>query len=284
MKNSTLSRKLKSYSAVAGSLVAAGSSADAQVVYTDVSPDMSVSSGGFYNLDLNNDGTIDFRLEQRSGTVYSYFNYNAVGVLPESAMNAVDTLGQQCANAASAGFSVDATRNWVDSTVMATQFPPTASALGATVPALGYAFGNFLGQSGKFLPLRFMFGGDTYYGWVRLDVAADALSFTVIDYAYKNNPDSPSITGATTDVGIAESAMNGKVTISSFENEVTVKLDASLPVEGNIVVRNLLGQTVATEAITGSEMRISVPTSAEGAYLVTVEQNSGSYSKKVMIR
>src|SRR4030095_13619601 len=40
---------------------------NAQIVYTDVSPD--VTSSGTYNLDLNNDGTIDFVIQHTSKTV-----------------------------------------------------------------------------------------------------------------------------------------------------------------------------------------------------------------------
>jgi hypothetical protein len=282
-KNSTFTKKLKSYSALAGSMIAAGATADAQVVYTDVSPDLTINAGGFYNLDLNNDGTIDFKIEQRSGTIYSYFQYDAIGVLPEASMNAVDTLGMECANAAGPGFSVDATRNWVDSTAMATQFPPTASALAATIPAMGYTIGNFMGQSGKFLPLRFNMGGDTYYGWVRLDVAADALSFTVVDYAYRNSPDAPSITGLTTDVGVAESSING-VNIFAYEKNISVKLDSSMPVEGVITVRNTLGQVVLSEKIVNAETLLNLDQQKTGAYMVSVDQAAGGYTKKIILQ
>ena len=35
-------------------------SANAQIVYTDIIPDTTLSNPGNYNLDLNNDGQIDF--------------------------------------------------------------------------------------------------------------------------------------------------------------------------------------------------------------------------------
>jgi hypothetical protein len=282
-KNFTLSKKLKSYSALAGSMLAAGTAAEAQVVYTDVNPDLTVSAGGSYNLDLNNDGIVDFSLAQRSGTVYSYIQYDAVGILPEKSMNAVDTLGMECAHAVDAGFSVNSSLNWVDSSAMALQFPPTASALAVNTSGFG-GFGNFTGMNGKFLPLRFNMAGDTYYGWVRLNVASDALSFVVIDYAYKNSPDAPSYTGLTTDVGISEAAMSGMAEIFSNNSDITVKLDAAVPAEGNIVVRNMLGQVVSTVRITGSTTMINLEGASTGAYIVSIEQGSGSYSKRVLIR
>lgn len=280
-KNSTLSNKIKSYSALAGSLIAVGTTAEGQVVYTDVSPDLTFNTGGIYNLDLNNDGITDFSLQQRSGTIYSFFTYNAVGVQPEKAINAVDTLGSAAAHAVGAGFSVDGTLNWVDSTAMAAQFPPTAAVLGADAPAAGYSLGNFLGQSGKFLPLRFDVSGTTYYGWVRLDVNSTATSFTVIDYAYFNMADGPSITGMTAD-GIAENALSGQVEITTAGDEIVVKYDNNHPV-GNIIIRDVQGKTVATAVISGTETIVPKPDVTAGVYLISVENNSGAYTKRLVL-
>lgn len=282
-KTSTLNKKIKSYSALAGSLIAAGSSADAQVVYTNVNPDSTVNMSGFYNLDLNNDGITDFKLVQQSGTLYS-FNYYAVGVNPEFSLNAVDTSGGGgTATAANAGFVVDGSLQWVDSTAIAGQFPPAAAALGVTVPTLGYNFGNFLGQTGKFLPLRFDVEGDTFYGWARLNVAADAKSFTIVDYAYNSFIAGYAITGAT--VGISESALNNLVNIYSFEKNINVKFDPSVTTEATTVkVTNVLGQEILNQAITSGETVLNMSAATTGVYLVTITQPSGSYTKRVHIK
>jgi hypothetical protein len=284
MKNNTIQKKLKSYSAIAGTLAAAVNTANAQsVVYTDVAPDSLLGLSGVYNLDLNNDAVADFELAQRSGVYYSFISYDAVTVNPLMAVNAVDTSGGTgTPTALDAGIVVDATLNWIDSTQMAAITPPTANGLALVVPTFSFSGGNFLGATGKFLPLRFTVSGVQLYGWVRLNVAADARSFTVIDYAYTNVPNSYSITGAV--VGISEAAKNDNVNIYSYNSEINVKLDPNVSPEGIVTVTNMLGQVVANTQISNSETVIPMGTAKAGIYLVTVKDDSGSYTKRVSIK
>lgn len=283
MKESTLNKKLKSYSALAGSIIAVGTtSADAQVVYTDVNPDSLITSNNFYELDLDNDGIKDFILGQQAGTYYGYA-YNIIYANPLLALNSVDTTASGgTAKAANAGYSVDATCLWADSNAVATTY---AGLLALAVPALPtYNMGNFIGVTDKFLPLKFDVEGNIYYGWVRLTTPTDASTFTVKDYAYKNAPTLPSITGLMTDVSIAEHGQNNGINIFSFENTITVRLDKNIPLEGNIIIRNMLGQTIQTVAVSGNEMIIPVKEVKAGAYTVTIAQSTGGYTKRVILK
>lgn len=286
--NKTIQKKLKSYSALAGTIAAAVGSADAQVIYTDVSPDSTINTNETYNLDLNNDDVVDFQLMQQSGSYYGgAIIYDGVGAFAMGPNNAIDTTGAS-ATALDAGALIDSTMNWVDSTAAASITPvPTANGLGIIVSGI-YSFtgGNFLGQTGKFLPLRFDVasgpGAGRYYGWVRLDVAADAKSFKVIDYAYTNIPNTYSITGAL--VGISEAALQNKVTIFSSDKNVTVHLDPLAAAEGTIEITNVAGQKISETVITNREMVIPMQEAKTGIYLVIVKQTSGSYTKRVYIK
>ena len=282
MKNNTVQKKLKSYSALAGTIAAAVNTASAQsVVYTDVAPDSLLGLSGVYNLDLNNDAVVDFQLSQQSGLYYSFISFDAVGVFPKP-NNAVDTAAGGAPNALDINMQIDATSNWIDSAAMAAIMPPTANGLALVVPAFSFSGGNFLGQNGKFLPLRFDVAGVALYGWVRLNVAADARSFTVIDYAYTNVPNSYSITGAV--VGISEAAKNDQVSIYSYNSEISVKLDPNVAAEGMITITNMLGQVVMNVDITNAETVIPMESAKKGIYLVTVKQDNGSYTKRVSIK
>ncbi|HEX8517319.1 MAG TPA: T9SS type A sorting domain-containing protein [Bacteroidia bacterium] len=283
MKNtSTIQKKLKTYSALAGTIAAAVNTVSAQsVVYTDVTPDSVLGIGGIYNLDLNNDAVVDFELVQRSGLYASFFTYDAIGVFPRGA-NAVDTSGGNgTATALDVNMQIDSSLNWLDSTEMAAITPPTANGLALVVPAFSISGGNFLGTMGKFLPLRFEVGGVKLYGWVRLDVAADSKSFTVKDYAYTNVPNSYSITGAM--VGISEAAKNDNISIYSYDNNIVVKMDPNVAAEGTVSVTNLLGQNVCTQVISSNETFISLSGARAGIYMVTVSQSNGSYTKRISI-
>ena len=66
----TLAEKLKSYSLLAGSIVATSFAAQAQIIYTDVNPDIELGGSvpasypevSTHNIDMNNDGEVDFRI------------------------------------------------------------------------------------------------------------------------------------------------------------------------------------------------------------------------------
>ncbi|MCW3103966.1 MAG: hypothetical protein JWO09_2406 [Bacteroidetes bacterium] len=278
-----IQKKLKSYSALAGTIVAAVSSADAQVVYTDVMPDSTVNNGGVYNLDLNNDDVADFQLIQHSGTYGGLASYDVVGVYALGANNAVDTSGGNgTATAMDAGVTIDATLHWVDSTEMAAISPPTANALAAVIPMFGIAAGNFIDSTNKYLPLRFSNLGSTYYGWVRLDVAADAKSFVVKDYAYTDDPDHYTVTGDM--VGISEAALLNKINIFAYNNSITVQLDPLVEAEGKIMITSLSGQAVSETAINSTETVIPFEQAKPGIYMVTVKQTHGSYTKRVFVK
>jgi hypothetical protein len=281
-KKSTIQNKLKSYSALAGTVAAAVSTSNAQVVYTDVAPDVTVNSGGMFNLDLNNDAVADFKILQQSGLYGGYFSYDAVGVYALQVNNAVDTAVGGFPAAFGSGVSVDATLSWLDSNQTVAISPPTANGLALVVPAFALYDGNFLGQNGKFLPLRFNVGASVYYGWVRLNVAGDAKSFTVIDYAYDAGG-APSITGVTT-VGISEAARNNKVNVFGYNKNITVQIDPSVTAEGTIMISDVAGHHVSETVITNPEMVIPMDKVQEGIYLVTVKQTSGSYTKRIFVK
>jgi hypothetical protein len=177
---------------------------------------------------------------------------------------------------------IDASNNWIDSAQMYAISPPTANGLALVLPGFGVYGGQFLGVTGKFLPLRFSVGGVQLYGWVRLSVDNDATSFTVIDYAYTNLPNSYSITGAT--VGIAEAAKMDHIKIYSYDKNINVSLAGNVAPEGLVTITNLLGQTITEAAISSSETVIPMQEAKAGIYLVTVKQENGSYTKRVSIR
>jgi hypothetical protein len=282
-KKTTLSKKIKSYSALAGSIVAIGSTADAQVVYTNVTPDSVVNTvGGFYNLDLNADGIIDFKIltnhgsSSTSGAIYDY-----VAITPNDSINAIDTVAGGYADALNAGIGLCPTSLWSDTT----GGNAAIGLLGFNLTApFAFTAGNFIGATGKFVGLRFQKLGINYNGWVRLNVATDCKSFTVIDYAYRNNAAACSITGLTSDVGISESALFNLVNVFAADKNINVQLDQTLPVGGFISVTNVLGQEVTKVNITNASTVISMANEKTGIYIVTVTQSTGAYTKKVSVQ
>lgn len=255
MKSSFLANeKIKNYSALAGAFLLGGISAEGAIVYTDVDPDETYTEhADLYNLDLNNDGNVDFivyvvdiaysgvfsipGIATYSGLFQDIFLFPAPG--NSAAASTVSAGAFIYPYALNSGDVIDTGLNFRSDSVqsMATylgviDYP----APGSTYPF--YSFGNWQGGvTDKYLGLRFQADGNTYYGWARLDCGADHHSFTIKDYAYNSTPDEMIVAGEvppppieisfTTDaITVDESAGTADITVSISESaDVFVNLD-----------------------------------------------------------
>jgi len=277
-KNSTkLNKRIKSYSALAGTLVVGGV-ADAQVNYTDVNPDANVTTGNSYNLDLNNDATVDFVFQLNAGTYNAgtfniYYDYAIIA--PGAAGNAIDT--------ASAGGPMNHALNDPISSALLWDATSAYQLLGLALdpPFNTYNTGNFLGTGDGYIGLKFMIGTNTHYGWVRVNLAADALSMLVKDYGYDATPNTQILAGAQP-TAVVENSIN-TVQIFSNANGINVNMN-NATVEGTILITDVLGHEVANVAVSSSSQVVSMDNATAGIYFVTVYQNGSKITKKVMVK
>ena len=281
MKKS-LHDKLKSYSALA-TAVAATSAVNAQIVYTDVNPDVTVNtSGSGVNIDLDNGGAVDFMVSQQSG-VFGTYAYNAVlsGVTPNGT-NAIaenGTLGTApntiSLNAAlNLNDPIDASLTWSTDT---TQFPALV------YPAsTSYNFGNWIGATDKYFGFRFLIGTSTHYGWARFDVATNAASFTIKDYAYNATPNTAIPAGVMT--GIDE-LLAHNILVYGFDKSINVKLMNSASFDGFVTVTDILGQEVAKVNVVNEITTIPMDNAKPGIYFATITAADGkTYTKKLFMK
>ncbi|MCE3279737.1 MAG: hypothetical protein K0S44_1928 [Bacteroidetes bacterium] len=274
----TLNSKLKSYSAIAGTMIATANSAEAQVVYTDVTPDASITSGGTYDLDLNNDGTVDYEFSLNTGT-FTYgglpIQYNTAQLTPSSG-NAIDTVAGGGPNAHDINESINSGLIWADDAGAPYQM------LGFALPAFSYQGGNFSNQTNKYAGLRFKIAGVDHYGWVRIDLDDVSTMLTIKDFAYDATPGASILTGALT-TAINENSLEKNVLIYASENIINVNMNNTKG-EGMITVLNTLGQVISKTSITGSRMNISMLNESSGIYFVNIIQGSSELTKKVIIK
>lgn len=165
--------KLKVYSALVGGIVlASANESEAQVVYHDISPDTVVNAAHpSYSLDLNNDGTVDFKIIRRNnaGNVDFYTNsYTMVtpASTPHSAkLSLTDTVSS----------SKQYTAFW-------TIGSDNNGTINSSLPWVG-------GETDKYLGVRFKdLNNIYYYGWIKVSLAADFSVLTIKDYAYESSP------------------------------------------------------------------------------------------------
>lgn len=270
MKNNLLlNSKLGAYTALACSFVA-GQQAEAQMVYTNVDPDVLINSGENYDFDLDSDGNDDFGF-----TNVLYSGIGAMNVLIEGPGGIAGYIGSilgstfPFVSVLDDGDVVDNALNWYSTSGGA----PLLWGSFAVV----YSLGPWNNVTDKFVGLRFKIGADFHYGWARIDVSHTTI--TLKDFAYN----------ATANASLST---DGDVAIQTEENNfipLTYSIDGgihiSLPADqqtASVSVYDLTGKMVHNEIIS-DQKDILLNNAPKGIYLVEVENGEAQYSTLISL-
>jgi len=266
VKSEKLTQRIKAYAAVAGSALAVHE-AEAAIVYTDVSPDFSGGVGGQYFLDLNNDGTDDFRI--------FHSGFNNLYIEPLAANNEVLGSGGTFfayPYALSYGNTISATApgGWYNNGY-STGYQSLNFGSSGT-------FGNWVNVTDGYLGLRFEVGGNTHYGWCRMDVDLSGSTWVIKDYAYESDPGQSILAGelllqADTaiqvmglDIADANNASDIQYSFQAAANEPTVSEYRIMVVKESLAATF---DTLAASAVLPSGYAVVTPTGAS-AYTGTL--------------
>ena len=295
-----LQKKLKSYSSLAGALAATGA-VNGQVVYTDVNPDNSFQYPFTYQLDLNQDGQVDFIIQPLvDNGGYSSANELVVKVQP-------DNLNINAVNADNNGAIAHATADQIDGNMSNWSVGGSGNNIGSAGVKMAFAGGyggyyggyyyggyygyggqggNWLGASDKYLALRFSTAsGSTYYGWARLDVDVNAHSFTLKDYAYNATANGSIICEVPESTTGIENPISETKAISIYNTDRTIHVQlGEMSNAGTITVVDILGKEIRKVEINNAHMLIPVEEAKSGIYFVSVNNGSEQYTKKVVVK
>jgi len=195
----SLEKNLLAYAAAAGAgLIVYAHPAAAQVVYTpsNISLGTPFAGGVTTNLDLNNDGTPDFKI-----TNFSYQTQGQGGasmtIVPTQPGNEIvgayaGTLNHRIiAQGLGAGVKIGSSAKFLTSghDVFLANFSLGTAAL----PPIG----SWLAVEFAYLGLKFTVNGEVHYGWARIKLVAPG-SFTmgsIYGYAYESTPNQPILSG-----------------------------------------------------------------------------------------
>ena len=285
-------KKLAGFTAMAGAVIA-GSAADAQIVYSDVNPDVVVdTTSGIYDLDFNNDAIPDasFSVVHASGSL----TYSGIPITYDVSYalaypGAGGGLQMSLVPGSSSSMtSAIAPLNNGDAINPGAMFTSSGGYLGAEGLAIISGFGSypiqageFLGVSDKFLGVKFVAGANTHYGWVRLDVAGDASTITIKDYAFNAFPDGEILAGQM--VGLENIAVDEKVTVKTTLNEALINVTPDL-IGGTVNMYNMSGQLVASTSIQDVDTKLSFEGIETGIYTVSAQFDAGQVTKKVYVK
>lgn len=159
------------------------------IIYTNVDPDFSgMKVNDFFNLDLNNDGIVDF-------TLSSFTDYNNEWISIKTTIN-----GNGCLSVAP-WYSNPIPLNNSDEIYSVSKYRNGAFYSQWGIFTYGDCFGgekgcfyDWIGTFDKYLGFQFYINGKVHYGWLRLDVVSH-FQWTIKDYAYNATPFAPILAG-----------------------------------------------------------------------------------------
>ena len=288
-KNSTIESKIKRYSALAGGLTAIAGVANAQIVYTDINPDQLVTGNGdMYSLDVDNDGTVDFSLSTLVvSTSYTYggslnidLAYNAGVIAPAAGNSMMTTYSSGIANVP-VGSAIGSSGSFSTSSGFL-GYSVTYSITGGISTTGSFSGGNFINGEG-FVGLKFQSGGNTHYGWARVEMLNSGTLLSVKDYAFESTPNTAINAGETASgpVGIAD--LENNVVINNLNNQLKVEASQNLT-NGLINVVSMSGKQVISKSFTSNLERIDLNDLSTGIYMVNVNSDEGVINKKIYVR
>ena len=249
------SKKLRNYGAMSAAILA-GANAFGQVVYTDIDDVTLVPGDEGFLIDLNDDGTTDFEIE----------NFPAAGAVIFPGIN-----GSANSNAF-VGFqsgNFEYPSNLVAGDVIDATSPTTPAGERGDLNFYGCAYTNSQfcdGVVDGFIGLIFQFNGNTHYGWARVDVAADVSEYTLRDFAFDATPDAPIVAGDNA-LSLADNVIEG---LSTYVSNNVLTIDARQPLEA-VTIHNVSGQVVISQKLSNTTESVNLSALSTGMYIATIE-------------
>ncbi|MEA3444065.1 MAG: T9SS type A sorting domain-containing protein [Bacteroidota bacterium] len=182
-----------------------------QIIYTDPNPDITVLNNSIYLLDVNNDGIEDFKFLHEDAA--SGLNGNGLGV----AILHLDAefLGGMPAQDPTHYYPYKLEYNtFIDINANGNEWvvkhpdPDFVRVLNLQFNNGSYAGLWVFGVTNRYLGIRIRLNNLWHYGWIRLDVSANALTMQIKDWAYESSAGVGIFTGDSTSNILAGAALN----------------------------------------------------------------------------
>ena len=265
MKKNTsdkFTKRLAQYSAL-GVAIAAVSSASGQIIYTDIDPDEG-GAGIDYFLDLDGDFINDYHMDNAANGANALRVNNDQGnsIL---VMNAGGNYNYPFTLDSGAPISSGAT-DWLTHSVYQTLNWNSCS----------YTNSQWCGVTDKYLGLRFNIGGNTHYGWARLDVGLNPANWLIKDYAYNSVPDEMIAAGDTGVLGTADQAFSDFSYYVDTNSMLNLKASAALE---NVALYSVSGQRLLGQELSNTQEAIDISSLSTGIYFaaVTIDGNTRTF-------
>ncbi len=272
MKKTTpkkLSEQLLKYGAFSAAILGTAN-ANGQIIYTDIADETVDAANARVAIDIDNDTTGDILFGVSTTTQFAF-------VFPASSSMAP-------------GYN---TNLFVGFTSGPYAYPSNLT-LGTAIDATNGTFGNqrgdfnysscaysgsqFCSGADGYVGVHFDVGGNTHYGWVRIQVAATGATIIIKDYAYNSVPGQAINAGQTLSIednqlsDINITALNKTIAISNLTNNA----------EYNLI--DMTGKSVMNGIIDDSIYTIEANSLSTGVYILQLSDvNSDAVIRKKVV-
>ena len=281
MKKSTLIKTIiynlkkntmkKTYFLINATLILLFSTANAQIVYFDINPDVTTTLNpmtGFVNsvvsIDFNGDGTEEYNFRwDDMGDFGGWFMHMTPSVganLFNLKGTATNSFGGRYIDPMTSSTSIGSSLNWGTS---------------GPEPFIGDSEdSNFQGLGDRYIGCRFVLGANTHYGWVRVSFDANK-TLIVKDYAYEGTPDTAINAGQQTTLSVNVS--NFEKNISIYPNPATDFITVNYEFQKyntGIAIYDLSGRLIRLTTLSNNNNIIDV-SKLKGVYIVNLIDEYG---------
>ncbi len=175
-------------SAAGVGILALAEPAEAEVVYTPTH--VKIAPNRTVGLDLNQDGTVDFTIQNLLSIYSTFARRDDLTVIPGDANEIV---GHASASALKAGVKVGYSAGFSAGS--------KSMAFGTDQVGSFYCEGQWARTNGRYLGLKFTINGQTHFGWMRLSTTCELykLQAVLTGYAYETVAGKAIATGQTED-------------------------------------------------------------------------------------
>jgi len=304
MKNTSLIKRLASYSLFSTTFIFIHNCAVGEVIYTDLEPDIFLTGPyDLYLFDIDNSGTNELRFNNFSWTYFSYTNFSyktRQNIFFSVIEDGVSIAGLKdftyysgknyYASALASGQLINENNHWYNATDGNSEFVMAARTyinVGAGTGTLHcnncFWYSESIPETiNGYLAIKFNIAEEVHYGWIRCDVLDEGRTLIIKDYAYESEPDNPIVAGDTVHyVGINSIENTIEATVYSFGMDIYILTETFKNTE--VIICDLKGQEVVRKLLHSKNELINMGNNPAGMYLVTLLNEGKRYNKKVFI-
>ena len=267
-----LLKKLSKYSAAAAAVVGTAGTANGQIVYNQINK--TLTSNQVDSVDIVTDGNYDLIMG-----VLDYTASSGPLVVLGAPMN---SQGHAMAGSAPSGYNYPFKLN-AGTSVKNQQFLP-ADSLGSFLYIVSSStpWSSFWqgGVTDGYLGMKLSVGGNTHYGWVRMDMAADGSQVVIKDCAYESTANGDINTGAGINIEeFANIANSMWIHEKTLHTEFLVEFD-----KAQINIMDMSGKVVESIDVIDAKATYDVSHLSSGTYVVSLSMDENVINKKDIIR